>query len=93
MEMFRKDPDAHVRMHTYAPPDMLEITITYTYMPDQPQTRSDPGCPAEVEFFDITINGQEISSDLEELLFDVLGDKWEENVLLGHSKLKSKEAA
>lgn len=64
---------------TYSPYENTEVE--YTFSPGEPMTFDDPGCPPEIEFGSIVINGEPAGEDLEEILFEACGDVWEEKIL------------
>ena len=73
----------------YKPYDNTEID--YTYSPGEPQTWDDPGCPPEIEFGDMRINGEPAGIDLEEVLFEHCGDDWEEKLLAEIDQAKARK--
>lgn len=64
---------------TYKPYDNTEVD--YTYLKGEPKTRHNPGCPDEIELGELRINGEPAGPDLEEDLYELHGDPWEEKIL------------
>jgi hypothetical protein len=57
------------------------MEIYFYYNPEEKQTRWEPGCFEEYEFYKILINGKRISVDLEDHLIEFFGDKWIEELI------------
>ena len=78
---------------SYTPDWCGGVEFFFYFSPEEKQTYWDPGCPAEVEFTRIKVHGVEAKSDLEEILFESVGDRAEEDILVNWAKWKEEERA
>jgi len=77
-------------MYLYNPPNLPEVDVYYFVVPGQKKTFDDPVFEAYVEFDHIEINGKHISLDLDILLTEKWGKKWEKEILNGQNKKYNK---
>lgn len=68
------------------PPFCKSLELFFNYTPEEPATFNDQGCPAEAEFTHIEYNGQPVSKDLEDVLFEALWTRVEAQILSGEAK-------
>lgn len=65
----------------YTPDWCRNLTFYFHFTPAEPETFDNPGCPAEVDFTRIEVNGAPAGDDLEEILFEQLGDRVEGEII------------
>lgn len=66
---------------SYTPDWCRSLTFYFHFTQARSATFEDPGCPADVDFTRIEVNGAPACDDMEEILFEHLGDRVECEVL------------
>jgi len=68
---------------SYTPGWCPALTFHFNFSPAEPTTFNDPGCPAEVELTRVEVHGVDAGPELEDVLFEHLGDRVEGEIING----------